>query len=123
LPYCTIARDNTAILQRLAPERVMTERTIRANGIDLWTEDFGDRRKPPVLLIMGASAQGIYWPDEFVQSLVAEGRYDNRDRVNRPVSTLQHTPIRATTWLPTPSACSTHTICRRPTLSAHRWAA
>jgi pimeloyl-ACP methyl ester carboxylesterase len=78
-----IRRNNTAIPQRLAPEHAVAERTIKANGIDLWTEDFGDRRNPPVLLIMGASAQGIYWPEDFVQQLVAAGRYviryDNRD--------------------------------------------
>jgi pimeloyl-ACP methyl ester carboxylesterase len=61
----------------------MTERIVNGNGIRLWTEDFGDRRNPPLLLIMGASAQGIQWPEAFIQRFVDAGlyaiRYDNRD--------------------------------------------
>jgi pimeloyl-ACP methyl ester carboxylesterase len=61
----------------------MTERTLSANGIEIWTEDFGKPSDPPVLLIMGASAQGIYWTRDFVDALVNRGRYviryDNRD--------------------------------------------
>ena len=61
----------------------MTERVVKANGIDIWTEDFGDPADPPLLLVMGATAQGIAWPDEFC-SMLADGgrhviRYDNRD--------------------------------------------
>ena len=59
------------------------ERMVKANGIDLWTEDFGRYTDPPILLIWGASGQGISWPEEFVELLVAGGfyviRYDNRD--------------------------------------------
>ena len=61
----------------------MAERTVRANGIEIWAENFGDPRNPTVLLVMGAGAQGILWPDEFCAALVAAGfhtiRYDNRD--------------------------------------------
>ena len=61
----------------------MAERMLEANGIEIWTEDFGDPNDPPVLLIMGATAQGIYWPDELIEGLVERGRYviryDNRD--------------------------------------------
>jgi pimeloyl-ACP methyl ester carboxylesterase len=61
----------------------MAQRTIEVHGIRLWTEDFGDRRNPTLLLIMGASAQGIQWPEPFIQQLVDRGfhviRYDNRD--------------------------------------------
>lgn len=61
----------------------MTERILKANGITLWTESFGDPGGVPMLLIMGASAQGLYWPDGLVQRLVDQGRfvirYDNRD--------------------------------------------
>ena len=61
----------------------MAERTIESNGIRLWTEDFGDRRDPTLLLIMGASAQGIQWPVPFIQQFVDRKfhviRYDNRD--------------------------------------------
>ena len=61
----------------------MSERILKANGITLWTESFGDPDGVPLLLVMGASAQGLYWPDGLVQRLVDQGRfvirYDNRD--------------------------------------------
>ena len=61
----------------------MAERVIDSNGIRLWTEDFGDRRNPTLLLIMGASAQGIQWPEPFIDKFVERNyhviRYDNRD--------------------------------------------
>jgi pimeloyl-ACP methyl ester carboxylesterase len=61
----------------------MAERMIDSNGIRLWTEDFGDRRNPTLLLVMGASAQGIQWPVPFIDEFVARKyhviRYDNRD--------------------------------------------
>jgi esterase len=56
---------------------------VEANGIDIWTEDFGRISDPTILLIMGAAAQGIVWPNEFCDALVEAGRhvirYDNRD--------------------------------------------
>ncbi len=61
----------------------MTERMVEANDIDIWTEDFGDPSHTPLLLIMGATASGIYWHEDFVQRLVERNRYviryDNRD--------------------------------------------
>ena len=61
----------------------MSERFVEGNGLRIWTEDFGNRSDPPILLIMGASAQGIQWPEAFIERLVAAGRYairyDNRD--------------------------------------------
>ena len=61
----------------------MTERVVTANGIRIWTEDFGREGDPSILLVMGASAQGIMWPDEFCEALATGGRhvirYDNRD--------------------------------------------
>lgn len=58
-------------------------KTIHANGVEIATEAFGDPAAPPVLLIMGAMASMLWWPDEFCRKLVAEGRYviryDNRD--------------------------------------------
>ena len=61
----------------------MAERTVRANGIEIWCEDFGSRRDPALLLVMGAGGQGILWPDDFCAGLAAAGRYviryDNRD--------------------------------------------
>lgn len=43
----------------------------------------GDPADPPILMIMGLGAQRVSWPPEFVEALVARGRYvitfDNRD--------------------------------------------
>jgi pimeloyl-ACP methyl ester carboxylesterase len=61
----------------------MSERIVNANGIEIWTEAFGDPASAPVLLIMGAYFQGIAWPEEFCAQLADGGRfvirYDNRD--------------------------------------------
>jgi pimeloyl-ACP methyl ester carboxylesterase len=61
----------------------MAERMIDSNGIRLWTESFGDPGNPTLLLIMGASAQGIQWPEPFIEKFVERKyhvvRYDNRD--------------------------------------------
>jgi pimeloyl-ACP methyl ester carboxylesterase len=49
----------------------------------LWTERAGNHGDPAVLLIMGTSAQGIGWPDDLVDALIAGGRqvirFDHRD--------------------------------------------
>ncbi|MDJ1639451.1 alpha/beta fold hydrolase [Streptomyces pakalii] len=60
------------------------ERTIAADdGLLLWAETFGDRRDPAVLLVMGATAPGIVWPDGLCRLLASAGyyvvRYDHRD--------------------------------------------
>jgi pimeloyl-ACP methyl ester carboxylesterase len=56
---------------------------VEANGVVIWTEDFGDPYDPTILLVMGAGGQAILWPDELIDALVAGGkhviRYDNRD--------------------------------------------
>ncbi len=61
----------------------MTTRTIRADGIEIATEAFGNPAHPPVLLIMGAMASMLWWPEEFCERLAGKGRYviryDNRD--------------------------------------------
>ncbi len=61
----------------------MPERTVKANGIEIWCEDFGNARDPALLHVMGAAGQGILWPDDFCAGLAAAGRhvirYDNRD--------------------------------------------
>ncbi|TXK35027.1 alpha/beta fold hydrolase [Nonomuraea sp. C10] len=61
----------------------MTENLINVDGVELWTEEFGDPDHPPVLLVMGSMSQGVLWPEEFVGRLVAGGRrvirYDHRD--------------------------------------------
>ncbi|HWG22469.1 MAG TPA: alpha/beta fold hydrolase [Terracidiphilus sp.] len=49
----------------------------------LFTESFGDRHDPPVLLMMGAMASGVWWPGSFCSQLASRGRfvlrYDHRD--------------------------------------------
>ncbi|WP_274423250.1 alpha/beta fold hydrolase [Chelativorans sp. YIM 93263] len=61
----------------------MSERIINADGVEIATEAFGDPSHEPILLIMGAMASMLWWPEEFCQKLAAQGRYviryDNRD--------------------------------------------
>jgi pimeloyl-ACP methyl ester carboxylesterase len=56
---------------------------LKANGLEIEYEVHGDRKNPPLLLIMGLGAQLITWDDGFVDELVKRGfyviRYDNRD--------------------------------------------
>ncbi len=57
--------------------------TVRANGIDIAYDTFGDASAPPMLLVMGLGEQLIAWDDEFCVALAAHGywviRFDNRD--------------------------------------------
>jgi pimeloyl-ACP methyl ester carboxylesterase len=59
------------------------EQFVKANGIELCYDTFGDRAAPPLLLIMGLGAQMILWDDEFCAGLAQRGffviRFDNRD--------------------------------------------
>lgn len=51
-------------------------------GIRLWVDDGARRDASPVLLIMGANASGLAWPDELVERLGQRHRvirYDHRD--------------------------------------------
>ena len=61
----------------------MEARTVTAGAISLLSEAVGDPADPAVLLIMGAMASGIWWPEEFCRRLAARGRrdirYDHRD--------------------------------------------
>jgi pimeloyl-ACP methyl ester carboxylesterase len=56
---------------------------VRANGIGIEYDEFGDRGGRPLLLIMGLGAQMILWREEFCEQLAARGhrviRFDNRD--------------------------------------------
>jgi pimeloyl-ACP methyl ester carboxylesterase len=56
---------------------------VRANGIEICYDTFGDPGAAPLVLIMGLAAQMIAWDDEFCGSLAARGyrviRFDNRD--------------------------------------------
>ena len=59
------------------------ERIIRANGVDLCVQTFGDRTDPPILLIMGGASSMDWWEDAFCERLMAGCRfvirYDHRD--------------------------------------------
>lgn len=60
-----------------------TEKWVRSGDLELWAEAIGNPHHPAVLLIAGAGAQGIYWPNYFCEKLVEAGlyviRYDHRD--------------------------------------------
>ena len=56
---------------------------VAANGITLDFDEFGKPADPPLVLVMGLGLPGVFWPDAFVEGLVAGGfrvvRFDNRD--------------------------------------------
>jgi pimeloyl-ACP methyl ester carboxylesterase len=59
------------------------ERSIEVEpGVHLWADATGDHDAPAVLLIMGANATGVAWPDALVARIAAHHRvirYDHRD--------------------------------------------
>jgi pimeloyl-ACP methyl ester carboxylesterase len=59
------------------------ERIIRANGVDLCVQTFGDIADPPILLIMGGASSMDWWEEGFCERLMAGSRfvirYDHRD--------------------------------------------
>jgi pimeloyl-ACP methyl ester carboxylesterase len=61
----------------------MAEAMVRANGVDLCVETFGDPDAPAMLLISGAAASMDWWDAEFCRLLATGGRfvirYDHRD--------------------------------------------
>jgi len=61
----------------------MTGTTMRANGVDLCVETFGDRDAPAILLVSGAAASMDWWDAGFCRLLAAGRRfvirYDHRD--------------------------------------------
>lgn len=62
---------------------MMQSKPISSNGVQLFSESFGDPDDNPILLIMGAMSSGIWWPEAFCCQLAAVGRYviryDHRD--------------------------------------------
>lgn len=53
-----------------------------SDGVRLWVEESGRTDGSPLLLVMGANASGVAWPDELVAALGARHRvvrYDHRD--------------------------------------------
>ena len=61
----------------------MIAKQIASNSVSLYTEAFGDATDPAVLLVMGAMASAVWWPEDFCQQLAERGRhvvrYDHRD--------------------------------------------
>ncbi|MBV9425151.1 MAG: alpha/beta hydrolase [Solirubrobacterales bacterium] len=59
------------------------ERMAHVGELRLCYETFGDPAAPPLLLVMGLSAQMILWDEDFCELLAAQGvwviRFDNRD--------------------------------------------
>ena len=59
------------------------ENLLKANGIKIWFEEFGETSNETILLIMGANANCKQWPQEFIDELVSKNfrvvRFDNRD--------------------------------------------
>lgn len=59
------------------------EKFVDVGSVRLWTESFGDEKNPAIILISGLSTSGIFFTNEFCQSLVGRGyfviRYDHRD--------------------------------------------
>jgi pimeloyl-ACP methyl ester carboxylesterase len=59
------------------------ESRVRANGIEIAYDSFGDPGAPPLILIMGFSMPMIVWDERFCEQLARRGywviRFDNRD--------------------------------------------
>jgi pimeloyl-ACP methyl ester carboxylesterase len=66
-----------------ARPEVGPERIVRANGVDLCVQGFGDRADPAILLIAGTSESMLAWAEAFCERLAAGSRfvirYDHRD--------------------------------------------
>jgi hypothetical protein len=84
----------------------VSEKVVKANGVDICTEAFGDPSDQTILLVMGATASMLQWHEELCQRLADGGRYVIRY---------------SRTWPTTRSACSTRTASIAPTSSARRW--
>lgn len=56
---------------------------VHSGGVELATQTFGAEDHPAVLLVMGATASMLGWPDGFCEALAANGlralRFDHRD--------------------------------------------
>ncbi|WP_160003891.1 alpha/beta fold hydrolase [Rhizobium sp. 18055] len=61
----------------------MTSDKVSVSGIELAFDQFGRPGDPTILLMMGNSAPGLVWPDEFCEALATLNfrvvRYDQRD--------------------------------------------
>ncbi|MGB0935359.1 MAG: alpha/beta fold hydrolase [Alphaproteobacteria bacterium] len=73
---------NFIVLVAFASQSIAAE-IIDVKGLKFWTDTFGDRANPAILLIMGGGGQGIMWNERFCNGLAEKGyfviRFDNRD--------------------------------------------
>lgn len=74
----------------------MQSKFVQSQGIQIYTESFGDTTNPAMLLVMGATAQGVMWKDSFCNALAAAGlfviRYDHRDTGKSSKLLYEYTP-------------------------------
>ncbi len=60
-----------------------SQQVVQLGHLAFWTETFGDKAHPAVILIMGSGGQGVLWPQLFCEELANKGyfvmRYDHRD--------------------------------------------
>lgn len=84
----------------------MTERMIKFDDVEIATQAFGNPAHEPILLIMGAMASMLWWPDGFCQKLADHEfyviRYDNRDTGRSTIYPPGSRPMQWTTWPRTP---------------------
>jgi len=77
------AREHPSTPGSKAQTMEFNEQIVRANGVGLSGETFGDSAEPAILLIHGAATSMLGWEDEFCERLAAGSRfvirYDNRD--------------------------------------------
>ncbi len=83
LALLVACRSHTSRMVRQTPESCTPRHSVHVNGIDIEYESFGDEKAPPLLLIMGLSAQMVVWDEGLIEQFVQRGfrviRYDNRD--------------------------------------------
>ena len=69
--------------RRAAGRPGVKERLVQANGVELGVQTFGSPADPTVLLIHGACASMLWWPEELCHLLADRGlhvvRFDSRD--------------------------------------------
>ncbi len=68
--------------QAVTGHAVTEHRVTVATGVELWVEERGAPDATPLLLVMGANASGLTWPDALLDRLAAHHRvirYDHRD--------------------------------------------
>lgn len=82
-------------LSSFSPAEALTQKVVQANGLDFWTESFGNPKDPTILLIMGYARPGLMWPQAFCEQLSSRGyfviRYDSRDTgLSSPIDYKKH---------------------------------